>query len=188
VLARVVLPVLDRLLKAPVEAVVAPIAVELIPLAVVLKLDEVTVNALTPVLIDEAARPFRANEPLVLVRLTAPVVTLRPLDAVSSWLTVRLPPLVVVTPALPRVIALAVVVPIDSVPAVIVSTAGVRTEVPAYRLLQALLELPRSRVLLVPAIRDWLIEVAVRLDREVLAKAAVVATPPSIRHRLLAAS
>jgi hypothetical protein len=65
--------------------------------------------------------------------------------------------------------ALAVVVPILRVPAVIVSTLGVRTEVPAYRLFQAVLELPRSRVLLALAIRDWLIEVVVRLDRAVLA-------------------
>jgi hypothetical protein len=169
VLARVVLPVLPRVVKAPVLAVVAPIAVELIPVAVVLKLLDVTVRALAPVLIDEALRPDRASAPLVAVRLTAPVVTVRPLDAVNVWLTVKLPPLVVSTPDWPILMAVAVVVPRDSVPAEIVSTLGVRTEVPAYRLLQALAELPRSRVLLALAINDWLMLVAVRLDRAVLA-------------------
>jgi hypothetical protein len=131
VLARVVLPVLPRVVKAPVEAVVAPIAVELIPVEVVLKLLDVTVRALAPVLIDEALRPDRARAPLVPVRLTAPVVTVRPLLAVSSWLTVRAPLLVVVIPDLPRDTAVAVEVPRLRVPAEIVSTFGVRTEVPA---------------------------------------------------------
>jgi hypothetical protein len=84
VLARVVVLVLDRVLKAPVEAVVAPIAVELIPVAVVLKLDEVTVRALEPVLILEAPRPLKAKAPLVAVRLRAPVVRVKPLEAVSN--------------------------------------------------------------------------------------------------------
>src|SRR5665213_218109 len=130
VLARVVLPLLPRVVKLPVLAVVAPIALPLIPVAVVLKLLDVTVRALAPVLIDEAPRPDRVKAPLVPTKLTAPAVVRPPL-AVSSWLTVSAPALVVVTPAAPIVMALAVVVPIDRVPAVIVSTLGVSTEVPA---------------------------------------------------------
>jgi hypothetical protein len=115
VLARVVVLVLERVVKAPVEAVLAPIAVELIPVPVVLKLDEVTVRALEPVLILDALRPLKAKAPLVPVRLTAPVVTVSPLEAVRVWLTVKAPALVVVIPLLPRVIAVALLVPIDRV-------------------------------------------------------------------------
>jgi hypothetical protein len=61
--------------------------------------------------------------------LTAPVVTVKPLEAVSSWVTVKLPVLVVVTPVLPIVMAVAVEVPRLKVPALMVSTFGVRTDV-----------------------------------------------------------
>ena len=72
--ARVVLPVEPKPVKAPVEAVVAPMAVLLIPVAVVLKLAEVKVRSLTPVLILDAPKPERARDPEVAVRLMAPVV------------------------------------------------------------------------------------------------------------------
>jgi hypothetical protein len=75
----------------PVDAVVAPMAVELIPVAVVLKLDDVTVRALAPVLIDEADRPDRLRVPEVPVKLTAPVVRVSPLEAVNSPAEVMAP-------------------------------------------------------------------------------------------------
>ena len=59
--ARVVLPVEERVVKAPVEGVVAPMAVLLMPVAVVLKLAEVKVRSLAPVLMLEAPRPDRAR-------------------------------------------------------------------------------------------------------------------------------
>ena len=74
----------ERVVKAPVEAVVVPIAVPLIPVAVVLKLPEVTVKLLPPVLIEEAERPERASAPEVPVIFTAPVVTVKPLATVSD--------------------------------------------------------------------------------------------------------
>ena len=62
------------LVNLPVEAVVAPIAVELIPVAVVLKFDEVNVKALAPELIEEALNPDSDSVPLVAVKFKAPVV------------------------------------------------------------------------------------------------------------------
>jgi hypothetical protein len=169
VLARVVPWVLLRVVKAPVLAVEAPIAVELMPVALAVKLDDVMLSELVPALIVEALRPLRFRVPLVAVRLAAPVVRVSPLEAVNVWVTVNAPALVVVIPLLPRVIAVAVLVPRDKVPAEATSTEGVRTEVPAYRVAQALVALPRFRVLLALGTRDWLIEVALRLDRAVLA-------------------
>ena len=72
--AKVVLPVEPNPVKAPVEAVEAPMAVLLIPVAVVLKLAEVMVKSLAPVLMLEALRPVRDKAPEVAVRLRAPVV------------------------------------------------------------------------------------------------------------------
>ena len=78
----VVAPVLDRVVNAPVDAVVAPIAVALIPVAVVLKLLEVNVNAFAPVEMLDAESPVRDIAPDTPVRLTAPVVMVKPFDAV----------------------------------------------------------------------------------------------------------
>ena len=77
--------------KAPVEAVVAPIAVPLIPVPVVLMLLAVMVSAEAPVLIEEAPRPERLSAPEVPVIFTAPVVTVRPLEAVRSPAEVMVP-------------------------------------------------------------------------------------------------
>lgn len=75
-----VVPIVDeREVKAPVEAVVAPMGVELMPVAVVLKFEEVKVKAFTPVEIDEADKPDRVSAPEVAVRESAPVVKVRPL-------------------------------------------------------------------------------------------------------------
>jgi hypothetical protein len=79
---RVVAPDEVRVVNAPVEVVVAPIAVELIPVAVVLKLDEVIVKALAPVLIDDTPKPDKVKAPEVPVIFTAPVVVVKPLLAV----------------------------------------------------------------------------------------------------------
>ena len=115
---RVVLLLEERVVKAAVDGVEAPIAVLLIPVEVVLKLLEEMVNALDPVEIEEALNPERLRVPLVAVRLRAPDERVNPLDAVSNCATVNAPLLVVVTPALPIVIAEAALVPILIVPLV----------------------------------------------------------------------
>ena len=60
-------PVLDKVVKAPEAAVVAPIWVALIPVAVVLKVEapvpEVIVRALVPKLKAEAAAPVKLSAP-----------------------------------------------------------------------------------------------------------------------------
>lgn len=78
-------PVSVTEVNLPVEAVVAPMAVELIPVAVVLKLDDVKVKALAPVETEEADNPERDSVPEVAVKLSAPVVWVNPLDAVKLF-------------------------------------------------------------------------------------------------------
>lgn len=80
---RMVFPEDEAVVKAPVDGVVAPMAVELIPVAVVLKLPEVTVKLLTPVLMAEADRPDNVSAPDVAVKDNAPVVWVKPLEAVN---------------------------------------------------------------------------------------------------------
>ena len=82
--ARVVAPVDERVVKAAVEGVVAPIAVPLIPVAVVLKLAEVMVRLFPPREIEEALSPERLMVPLVAVRFKAPDERVKPLEAVSN--------------------------------------------------------------------------------------------------------
>lgn len=102
--ARVVLPVEPRVVKAPVEAVVAPMAVLLIPVAVVLKLPEVKVKLLAPVLMLDAPSPDRDKEPEVAVKLKAPVVWVNPLEAVKVPAEVMVPvPVVLIFPEVDRV-------------------------------------------------------------------------------------
>ena len=115
---RVVAPVEERVVKAAVEGVEAPIAVVLIPVEVVLKLAEEMVRLFPPREIEEALKPERFRVPLVAVRLSAPEERVKPLEAVSNWVVVRYPLLVVVTPLAPRVIAEVLVVPILTVPLV----------------------------------------------------------------------
>lgn len=108
--ARVVLPVELSPVKAPVEAVVAPMAVLLIPVAVVLKLAEVKVRSLAPVLILEAPNPDSARLPEVAVKLKAPVVWVNPLEAVSVPAEVTVPdPVVLRFPVVDRVPASVIV-------------------------------------------------------------------------------
>lgn len=79
-----VAPVEDNVVNAPVDAVVAPIAVLFIPVAVVLKCPEVNVMSFAPEFIEEALKPERAKAPEVAVKLSAPVVRVKPFDAVSD--------------------------------------------------------------------------------------------------------
>ena len=106
-----VAPVEDKVVNAPVFGVVAPMAVPLIPVAVVLKLPDVKVKLLAPVLIDVAPSPDKFKAPDVAVRFKAPVVWVNPLEAVKVWLEVKAPLLVVVTPALPMETDVAFVFP-----------------------------------------------------------------------------
>ena len=81
---RVVAPVEERLVNAPVPGVVAPIAVLLIPEAVVVKLPEVMVRLLVPSPMVEALSPDRFNTPALAVRLRVPEERVNPFDAVRS--------------------------------------------------------------------------------------------------------
>jgi len=94
-LAKSVAPVEVKVENLPVEGVVAPIAVPLIPVAVVLKLFAVTERLFEPVLIEEVPSPARDNAPDVPVRFSAPVVKVKPLLAVRSPADVIVPVLVV---------------------------------------------------------------------------------------------
>jgi hypothetical protein len=93
-------------------------AVLLIPVEVVLKLPAVMVRLLPPREILEALKPESVRVPLVAVRFKAPVVWVRPLEAVNVWVEVRDPALVVVIPVAPRVKDLVLAVPILTVPLV----------------------------------------------------------------------
>lgn len=73
----------ERVVKAPVDGVVKPIAVLLIPVEVVLKLLVVMVRSFAPVLMLEAPKPDRVRAPEVAVRFKAPVVWVSPLEAVK---------------------------------------------------------------------------------------------------------
>jgi len=84
VVPKEVAPEEERVVNAPVDGVVAPMAVELIPVAVVLKLLEVIVKALAPVEILEASKPDKERVPDVAVKFKAPVVKVKPLEAVSN--------------------------------------------------------------------------------------------------------
>lgn len=95
--AKVVVPEEVKVVKAPVPAVVAPIAVELIPVEVVLKLEEVIVKALAPVEMEEMERPDKVRAPDVAVRFIAPVVKVKPLEAVRRPVEVN-PEVAVMSP------------------------------------------------------------------------------------------
>ena len=94
-LLKVIVELAAKVVNAPVDRVVAPIAVLLIPVMVVLKLEEVIVNELAPVLIAEALSPDMERFPEVAVKFSAPVVCFKPLEAVSN-------PVEVVVPVMPR--------------------------------------------------------------------------------------
>jgi hypothetical protein len=79
---RVVVPEADKVVKAAVDGVVAPIAVPLIPVAVVLKFAAVISRVFAPVLILEEPSPESVRAPDVAVKFRAPVVWVKPLEAV----------------------------------------------------------------------------------------------------------
>jgi hypothetical protein len=102
----VVVPVEVRVVNVPAAAVVAPIAVELIPVEVVLKWPDVKLMSAPPVVeIEDAVRPERVRAPEVAVKFNAPVVKVKPLEAVKVWETVKAPLFVVVLPVAPMFIA-----------------------------------------------------------------------------------
>ena len=70
--------VVVRFVKLPVDGVVTPIAVPLIPVEVVLKLFDVIVKSFEPVSIDDAPRPESARLPDVAVTLNAPDPCVKP--------------------------------------------------------------------------------------------------------------
>jgi hypothetical protein len=97
-------PVAVRLVNAPVDGVVAPMAVELIPVAVVFRLPAVMVRLFPPAEMLEADNPDKAKAPEVAVRFSAPVVWVSPLLAVSVPAAVTVPlPLVEMFPGVDRV-------------------------------------------------------------------------------------
>lgn len=85
--------------KAAVEGVVVPIAVALIPVAVVVRLLAAMSKLFIPVEIVDPERPVKFNPPEVAVKLSAPVVCVKPLDAVNSPADVIAPvPFVTILP------------------------------------------------------------------------------------------
>ena len=86
---RVVLLLEERVVKAAVDGVEAPIAVLLIPVLSMLKFPEEIVSVFPPREIEEALNPERLRVPLVAVRLSAPDERVKPLEAVKSWVAVR---------------------------------------------------------------------------------------------------
>ena len=92
---RVVLPLVVSVVNAADEAVVKPIAVPFIPVEVVLKLFEVKIASLTPESKVSPVSPIAEILPLVPFILSAPVVRVNPLLAVSNPLEVIVPPAVV---------------------------------------------------------------------------------------------
>ena len=79
-----VAPVEERVVKAAVEGVDAPIAVLLIPVEVVLKLPEVMVRVLLPREMEEELNPEREMVPLPAVKFNAPVERVKPFEAVNN--------------------------------------------------------------------------------------------------------
>src|SRR5947199_150527 len=101
--ASIVLPFEERVVKAAVAGVDAPIAVPLIPVAVTLKLPEVINKLFTPASIDEAASPERASAPALAVKFNAPEVWVKPFEAVRSPAEVIVPvPVVAMVPLVER--------------------------------------------------------------------------------------
>ncbi len=80
-----------RLVKVPFAGVVAPITVELIPVGVVLKLEDVNVNVFPPASIEEAFSPERVSVPELAVKLIAPPDCVNPLEAVRVPADVTVP-------------------------------------------------------------------------------------------------
>ena len=99
-------PVEERVVKAPVLAVVAPIFVALIPVAVVLKFPEANVTLFAPKFSEDEDIPDKDIAPEVPVRFRAPVVRVNPSEAVKVLENVFAPakvcvPVVTTPPKIP---------------------------------------------------------------------------------------
>ena len=145
-------------------------AVSLIPVEVVLKLWEVTVRSLVPVLREDAARPERARLPEAAVRFRLPVVRVKPLEAVRVLVkvpvpvTARLAPMVsllvteaelkVARPEVDRVEREELPVTDRVPPRVVAPVPTVRVLVPETEVLQLRVTAPEP-VLKVPVEADW---------------------------------
>lgn len=97
--------------RFPVRTLTNPVAA---PVVRVMFPDVAVAKAKVPEVTEREAeeRPVAEIEPEVEVKESAPVVIVRPFEAVKVWVEVREPALVVVTPVLPRVKAEALVPPI----------------------------------------------------------------------------
>jgi hypothetical protein len=103
-LAKTVFPEEFSVVKAPVKGTVAPMAVEFIPVLVVLKFAELISRLLAPVEILAAVSPDMFKIPEVAVRFKAPVVSVRPLLAVIVPAEVIVPaPVVEIFPGVDKV-------------------------------------------------------------------------------------
>ena len=97
------LPVVVSVVNVAAAGVVAPMTVPLIHVVVTLKLPAVKRTLLAPKSNDEAPRPARDNDPEVAVRLSAPVVSVKPFEAVNNPAEVTVPiPVVVMLPLVVR--------------------------------------------------------------------------------------
>ena len=159
--------------KAPEAAVVAPIWVALIPVAVVLKVEapvpEVIVRALVPVLMLDALRPDRVKAPEVAVRLAAPVVRVRPLLAVSKPAEVMVPePVAEILPEV-EIVPSSLMVSLDTAPDLI----SMAVLVPA-------LESSRIKAAAVPSwvrVKDWSVVKSAKVKAMFLASVVVIVLP-----------
>lgn len=94
---------------------------------------------MAPELIDEAERPEIVQVPDVAVRLSAPVVSVRPLEAVKVWVEVNEPVFVVVMPLRPSANEAALVLPILIAPPAVPVPESIVTPPPTC---EAPVELP----------------------------------------------
>ena len=78
-------------MKLPVDGVVAPIAVPLIPVVVVVKLPDENSKLLTPASIVDVFKPVRVSVPDPAVKFKAPPDSVNPFEAVSSPAEVIVP-------------------------------------------------------------------------------------------------
>lgn len=101
---KIVLPEEERVVKMAVDGVVAPIAVALIPVAVALKLADVKRMLFAPAPKVTPLSPVASIVPEVAVRFNAPVVWVKPFDAVRRLFDVMVPvPVVLILPDVERV-------------------------------------------------------------------------------------
>jgi hypothetical protein len=143
---KVVVPVEVKVVKAPVDGVEAPMAVELMPVEVVVKCPEVKLISFDPASIDEAERLLKVNVPDEAVRFKAPPVRVNPLVAVRSSDEVKAPLFKVVTPDRPIFRADALVVPILIIPLELAPAPASRVTLPPVLVPDPLVASPPSRL------------------------------------------